>query len=396
MEKKKKIRLIIDSLVLVLCLAIAFFVWHKRINDNRKTKAIELYYQGKQFDIEGNYPEARKCLDQSIKLYPHLGKAYLMSGVVYQREGEIYKAEEELKKSLEFEMQIYNKAIAHYNLGSIYLENMSRYDDAIREFTASIEANPNFFNANDDAYYGLARTYFFKNNYQKAIEYANKSLELNPENELARKIIYRAKRISEGGEISLDIANYKIRLENEGFSLGEMDNLLGHYYKNPQPERLIKFIKLHLTIEYFVNIDRAFKPFTYFVAAVASDNEDFFNSLKSLKEELTDAQQPALEEIIKMVEGFKFLSPDSPEELDYLWAQFSATGSKEPIKKIISVLNSQATTPDDHLLSATAEWSLRAMAREHKEAYEIIQEESMTATKELKEKLDSILELTSW
>jgi len=394
MEKKKKIRLIIDCLVLVLCLAIALFVWHKHVSHKR---ALELYYQGKQFDIEGNYSRARECLDESLKLYPHLGKAHLMSGVIHSREGEIYKAEEELKKSLGFKMRIYNKAIAHYNLGSIYLEKMSRYDDAIREFNASIEADPKSFNGNDDAYYGLARTYFFKKDYQKSIEYANKSLELNPENELARKIFSRARSMTETGEeISFDIANYTTRLENEGFSLEEIDGLVGHYYKNPQPKRLIKFIKLHLTIEYFVNIDRSFKPFTYFTAAVASDNEDFFNGLKSMKEELTDTQQPALEEIIKMAEEFEFLSPDSPKDLDYLWAQFSATGSKEPIKKIISVLNRQATTPDDHLLSATAEWSLRAMAGEHKEAYEIIQEESMTATKELKEKLDSILELTGW
>jgi hypothetical protein len=43
------------------------------------------------------------------------------------------------------------------------------------------------------------------------------------------------------------------------------------------------------------------------------------------------------------------------------------------------------------LTKAAAEWSLGANAKQHKKVYEIIQKESISATGELKEKLDKIL-----
>ena len=89
-------------------------------------------------------------------------------------------------------------------------------------------------------------------------------------------------------------------------------------------------------------------------------------------------------------EGGQVSLPNSPKDLDNLWAEFLATGKEEPVKKIIGVL-SYPDKGENIVLIGAAEWSLAANAKQHKEVREIIEKESRSATGELKNKLDNIL-----
>ncbi|MDO8730705.1 MAG: hypothetical protein Q7J69_05960 [Candidatus Omnitrophota bacterium] len=77
----------------------------------------------------------------------------------------------------------------------------------------------------------------------------------------------------------------------------------------------------------------------------------------------------------------------SPLILDMLWATFFATGSPEPIERIISVLHLMKEGHEMELLvGGAADWSLASNAQQHQRVYELCKaklESSEGVTKEL-------------
>ncbi len=113
--------------------------------------------------------------------------------VAYVRYGDFYltlknydKAIIEYKKALKIlpnDAYIrHNLGIAHYNLGIIYHES-NEYCRAIKEYEKAIEINPQDI----DVYYNLGIAYYLKGNYKKAAFAFTKVLEIDPNNEKAKK-----------------------------------------------------------------------------------------------------------------------------------------------------------------------------------------------------------------
>ncbi|OGX28139.1 MAG: hypothetical protein A2787_00855 [Omnitrophica WOR_2 bacterium RIFCSPHIGHO2_01_FULL_48_9] len=63
--------------------------------------------------------------------------------------------------------------------------------------------------------------------------------------------------------------------------------------------------------------------------------------------------------------------------LDMLWAMFFATGSEDPIRKIISVVEwANANNSEMMSIGGAAQWSLTSNAQQHRKVYEICKKES--------------------
>ena len=180
-------------------------------------------------------------------------------------------------------------------------------------------------------------------------------------------------------------------LAKEGLTMEDSNAIVSYYYQNPQPDKLVSVVKAVLSQDELISDPSHFGPLTHFIATVAHSNQGFLNNLKNIKLGYAGIQKDAIEQMISEAENFNSPLPNSPKDLDYLWAEFNATGNSEPVKKIISVLGYLPHGSENLLLIGVAEWSLGANARQHKKVYEIIQKESISATGTLKDKLDNIL-----
>lgn len=176
----------------------------------------------------------------------------------------------------------------------------------------------------------------------------------------------------------------------EGLTSQEFLEITSAYYNNPRPDKLISCLKVILTQNEIMADEARFAPFAHFTAAIAHNDETVMAKLKELNDSYAGKQKVSIERIISEAENFKSPAPDSPKDLDYLWAEYSATGQKEPVQKIIAVFDNPENATDFALLAA-AEFSLKYNAETTQSVYLIIEEASANAQGTTKQVLDKIL-----
>ena len=177
----------------------------------------------------------------------------------------------------------------------------------------------------------------------------------------------------------------KSALLNEGLTLEDFEFVTRHYYANPQSDKLASVVRAVTSQEWFTSDITLLAPFAHFVATVASKNRTLLLYFKNRLDIFSGGQREAMGKIIYETEHFRSPAPVSPQGIDYLWAEFFATGSPDTVKKIISALESP------NAAKYSAEWSLRVNARQDEAVYKIIKKEKSCASGELKEYLTKIL-----
>ncbi len=188
--------------------------------------------------------------------------------------------------------------------------------------------------------------------------------------------------------------NLEAVLAKKGTSTQEMGEVMTYYYKNPQPDRLIDGLRAMLSQGEFIADDVHFGPIAHMFSTLAHADPLFSERLIALKDKYSGMKRKVLEGIIDDAKNFISPSPNSAQDLDYLWAEFMATGEEGPVKKIIKVLG-YPQKGMNIVLTGAAEWSLTSNAKQHSKVYSIIKEESVSATGQVKEKLLKILESVS-
>jgi tetratricopeptide (TPR) repeat protein len=113
---------------------------------------------------------------QAIKLNPKNDAAYTNLATVYYKSGQFSEAQKQVEQALNLNP---NDATSHYVLGTIYLqsdpkETPEAVDKAQAEFEAAIKNDPKL----GAAYVGLANVYLIKNDFAKALQNAQKGVEL--------------------------------------------------------------------------------------------------------------------------------------------------------------------------------------------------------------------------
>jgi Flp pilus assembly protein TadD len=117
---------------------------------------------------EGNLPAAQEALDRALALSPDLARAHFFYARVLRQQGQYDAAIPHLRKVLE---QYPRDRVVHDDLGRIYFLKR-RYNDALREFSATMAIDPEDLEAN----YNLMLTYTGLGQPQRAAEFQTRYL----------------------------------------------------------------------------------------------------------------------------------------------------------------------------------------------------------------------------
>jgi len=157
---------------------------------------------------EGNIDEAIKYLNKALSLNPRYDLALNALGLAHSMKGNFTESEKYFQKCLQVNPSMTE---AHNYLGTVYQE-MGFVDKAEREFRiATLDRN---YKSRELPYYNLARLYILKEKLTEALEYINRSLEINDSFRMA----YNLKGIILERQLKFDeaVECYKEALKNLG------------------------------------------------------------------------------------------------------------------------------------------------------------------------------------
>lgn len=188
---------------------------------------------------------------------------------------------------------------------------------------------------------------------------------------------------------------------------GAISRLTDIYYLDPNTNLLIPHLELVLNRDpRIVTLPEKWDHVSHFYATAFQTDKDKISELEKLMAQFTGSAQKAVRKIIADTQYYVPVKKvNDPKDMDFLWAEFIATGKEEPVRKIIETLDYtindfSLNTPyweqyelsesDRELalesLRRSAKWSLEANAKKHKRVYEIIKDRfEENGSKELKE-----------
>lgn len=151
--------------------------------------ATSLYQEGLRYLGAGDYEQAVKALNQSIRLKPNDAIVYLKLGLAYSALHKYKEAVSGLKMAIRINPEIVN-AEAYYYLGYSYSER-GNHKDALEAFKQALyltraevidkdETEAQSFPALEQIHYSLGRSYLNLGRYQEAIKELNEAVKLNP------------------------------------------------------------------------------------------------------------------------------------------------------------------------------------------------------------------------
>ncbi len=136
--------------------------------DELLNDGIKLYNNGNQ----ENYRKAAALFEQALTLQPDLSKAAFYAGLTYSALFDEDKAQQAYQKAIEIDPDYLQ---ARSNYGGMLLD-VGNYDEAIRQFNAVLQRDPNQSNALTL----LSQAYRLKELYPQSIDSARKAIQLNP------------------------------------------------------------------------------------------------------------------------------------------------------------------------------------------------------------------------
>jgi len=181
-------------------------------------------------------------------------------------------------------------------------------------------------------------------------------------------------------------------LANEGLSVKDVAKYTNYYYKNESPDKLLRVLNLFLKHDNIISDPVRFDPFAHLIATIAQSDKKILDDIEALRERLSAKQIEAVDSIISQAQNFQSPPADSLKHVDYLWAEFSATGKDGPIIKIIGALSIGRESKDSALLVGAVKWSLESNAKRHKKIIPIIKRTAVTDNETLNAQLSEIID----
>jgi tetratricopeptide (TPR) repeat protein len=147
------------------------------------SKAQEYLEKAYYFQLDGNYDEAIKNYQLSIKYFP-TAEAHTFLGRAYSIKGNLEKAMEECRKAIEIDPDYGNP----YSDMGAYLIQLGNYDEAITWLELALKSKR--YETPQIAHMNLGRAYELKGLWYEAIDEYKTALEADPENETARNLYF--------------------------------------------------------------------------------------------------------------------------------------------------------------------------------------------------------------
>ncbi len=168
------------------------------------------------------------------------------------------------------------------------------------------------------------------------------------------------------------------------------DGRITYYYRNPKPDELISVLETVLKQKGLISEETHFGPLAHFFATVIQGNMSKLEELKTFQKNYSGKGREAINRIIEEVENYKPVELRSPDDLEFLWAEFKATGDKEIIERIIKIVDWPGPSGENRLGDAAKKFLIRK-APQHVELYDLLNEKSESSRGNEKRLIDEIL-----
>jgi len=217
------------AFILILCLQFVLCASSaKKIQQQREKDPRYHYNMGLFYLNNGNLDEATKYFNKCLSLNQNYSLAYNALGLVYLMKGQSEESINNFNKSLKLNPKLTE---AHNYLGVVYQE-MGLLDKAEQEFRIALADNN--YQSKELPYYNLARLYFVQDKTQEALDYVEKSLEINKTFILAYNLKGTILEKLEKYVEAIDV--YKRALKTAPEDIDVNFNLAVAYFKNGQLE----------------------------------------------------------------------------------------------------------------------------------------------------------------
>jgi Tfp pilus assembly protein PilF len=151
-------------------------------------QAWQLLQQAYKSQMEGDYDRAVELYKNSLELHP-TAEAHTFLGWTYHYQGKIEDATAECKRAIEVDPDFGNP----YNDIGSYLIALGRHDEAIPWLERAIAAPR--YDPRHYPYFNLGRAYYAKGMINRAREYFQEALRIEPRYMLARQAVENIRRM---------------------------------------------------------------------------------------------------------------------------------------------------------------------------------------------------------
>ena len=151
-------------------------------------RAWELLQQGYRAQMEGDYDRAVDLYKDSLDACP-TAEAHTFLGWTYHFQGKVDDAIAECKRAIEVDPDFGNP----YNDIGAYLISLGKFDEAIpwlERATRAPRYEPRHY-----PYFNLGRAYYAKGEINRARQYFQESLRIEPDYDLARQAVESLRRM---------------------------------------------------------------------------------------------------------------------------------------------------------------------------------------------------------
>ncbi len=151
-------------------------------------QAWQLLQQAYKSQMEGDYDRAVELYKNSLEIHP-TAEAHTFLGWTYHYQGKIEDAIAECKRAIEVDPDFGNP----YNDIGSYLIALGRHDEAIPWLERAIAAPR--YDPRHYPYFNLGRAYYAKGMINRAREYFQEALRIEPRYALARQAVENIRRM---------------------------------------------------------------------------------------------------------------------------------------------------------------------------------------------------------
>lgn len=151
-------------------------------------QAQELFQEAYRAQMEGEFDRAVELYKRSLALHP-TAEAHTFLGWTYHFQGKVEDAISECKRAIEVDPEFGNP----YNDIGSYLISLGRLDEAVRWLEQAIQAPR--YEPRHYPYFNLGRVYYAKGMINRAREYFQQALRIEPDYTLARQAIENIRRM---------------------------------------------------------------------------------------------------------------------------------------------------------------------------------------------------------
>jgi Tfp pilus assembly protein PilF len=151
-------------------------------------QAWELFQEAYQAQMQGEFDRAVELYKRSLAAHP-TAEAHTFLGWTYHFQGKVEDAISECKRAIEVDPEFGNP----YNDIGSYLISLGRLDEAVPWLEQAIKAPR--YEPRHYPYFNLGRVYYAKGMINRAREYFQQALRIEPDYTLARQAIDNIRRI---------------------------------------------------------------------------------------------------------------------------------------------------------------------------------------------------------